>query len=495
MSKQGTSNIAQAMWIGIGSLFSFLFAIVSSAILSRYLTKTEYGTYKQVLYVYTTLQSVFTLGLPLAYSYFLPRVSKGEGKTLTRRLEIAFLALGSVFSLVLFFGADTIAGILRNPNLGINIKIFSPTPVLVLPTMGLQGVLATYKQTIWNAVYIVATRILMMIFVALPVAFYRADCQTAVWGFVIASFISLIVAMWVKNIPYKGIKKEPCSIRYKDIFRYSVPLMIAGIYGIGAKAADQFFVSHYYGQEVFADFANGSLELPFVSMVLSAGATVLLPVFSEMVSNNEASNKIIELWKRTAVKSALLLYPLVAFFWFFADDTITLLYGDNFLTSAIYFRILLVVNFFTVIPFYPIILALNKTKEYARVHLIIFIAVWLLEYLSVVTINSPYAITTISVLCNLAKIFLLFNVVRKTLEQPLTSMLPISELLKNFVSCVSIGFVSMYAIELLPFAHIKILSIGVGFFLFIGLTLLISRPLKLDYFDVVRPVLSKFIKI
>ena len=66
MSKQSTSNTAQAMWIGIGSLFSFLFAIVSSAILSRYLTKTEYGTYKQVLYVYTTLQSVFTLGLPLA---------------------------------------------------------------------------------------------------------------------------------------------------------------------------------------------------------------------------------------------------------------------------------------------------------------------------------------------------------------------------------------------------------------------------------------------
>lgn len=495
MSKQSTSNTAQAMWIGIGSLFSFLFAIVSSAILSRYLTKTEYGTYKQVLYVYTTLQSVFTLGLPLAYSFFLPRVSKGEGKTLTRRLEIAFLALGSVFSLVLFFGADTIAEILKNPNLGINIKIFSPTPVLVLPTMGLQGILATYKKTIWNAIYIVATRILMVIFVALPVAFYRADCQTAVLGFVIASFISLIVAMWVKNIPYKGVKKEPCSIRYNEIFRYSTPLMIAGLYGIGAKAADQFFISRYYGQEVFADFANGSLELPFVSMVLSAGATVLLPVFSEMVSNKEASNKIVELWTRTSVKSALILYPLIVFFWFFASDTLTFLYGDKFLASAIYFRIMLVVNFFTVVPFYPIMLALDKTKEYARIHLVIFIAVWLLEYWSVITINSPYAITAISVLCNLAKLLLMFNVVRKTLEQPMTSMLPIGKLIKIFVSCISMGFVSWYAIGLSPFAHIKILSIGVGFFLFIGLTLLISKPLKLDYFDVVRPVLSKYIKI
>ncbi len=491
MDKQNTSNTAQAMWIGIGSLFSFLFAIVSSSILSRYLTKSEYGTYKQVLYVYTTLQSVFTLGLPLAYSYFLPRVSKGEGKTLTRRLEIAFLVLGGVFSLVLFFGADTIAGILGNHDLALNIKIFSPTPILALPTMGLQGILATYKQTIWNAVYIIVTRILMVIFVALPVAFYRADCQTAVWGFVIASFISLLVAMWVKNIPYKGIKKEPCSITYKDIFMYSTPLMFAGIYGIGIKAADQFFVSRYYGQEVFADFANGSLELPFVSMVLSAGATVLLPVFSGMIANKEGTNKIVDLWKRTAVKSALILYPLVVFFWFFASDTITLLYGDKFVTSAIYFRIMLLVNIFTVIPFYPIILALGKIKEYANVHLLIFIVVWLLEYLSVVTINSSYAITAISVLCSLVKIFLLFKVVAKTIEQSMRSMIPIGKLLKVFVSCASVGAISWYVVGLLPFAHIKIMSIGVGFGLFVVLNLVISRPLKIGYLDVVSPLFSK----
>ena len=214
-----------------------------------------------------------------------------------------------------------------------------------------------------------------------------------------------------------------------------------------------------------------------------------------MVSNKEASNKIVELWTRTSVKSALILYPRIVFFWFFASDTLTFLYGDKFLASAIYFRIMLVVNFFTVVPFYPIMLALDKTKEYARIHLVIFIAVWLLEYWSVITINSPYAITAISVLCNLAKLLLMFNVVRKTLEQPMTSMLPIGKLIKIFVSCISMGFVSWYAIGLSPFAHIKILSIGVGFFLFIGLTLLISKPLKLDYFDVVRPVLSKYIKI
>lgn len=49
------SNTAQSVWLGIGSLLSFSFGIVSAAILSRYLSKLEYGTYKQVLYVYNTL--------------------------------------------------------------------------------------------------------------------------------------------------------------------------------------------------------------------------------------------------------------------------------------------------------------------------------------------------------------------------------------------------------------------------------------------------------
>ena len=54
------SNTVQAFWIALGSLFSFGFAIVSSMILSRYFPKEDYGTYKQVLYVYTTLLTVFT---------------------------------------------------------------------------------------------------------------------------------------------------------------------------------------------------------------------------------------------------------------------------------------------------------------------------------------------------------------------------------------------------------------------------------------------------
>lgn len=71
INKNGDSNTLQAFWIAIGSLFAFGFGIVSSMILSRYFPKEDYGTYKQVIYVYTTLLTVFTLGLPKAFSYLV----------------------------------------------------------------------------------------------------------------------------------------------------------------------------------------------------------------------------------------------------------------------------------------------------------------------------------------------------------------------------------------------------------------------------------------
>ena len=408
MKNKDTNNTIQAAWVGIGSLSSFLFTVASSAILSRYLTKDNYGTYKQVMYIYHTLLLVFTLGLPLAYSYFLPKVSLGEGKTLVDKLNFAFLILGGFFSIVLYLGADVCGDILKNPTLGNNIRIFSPAPMLILPTMGLNGIMATYRMTMWNAIYLITTRILMLLCVAIPVIFINSNCETAIWGFLISSFISCIIALVFKRIPFRGISRSTCDITYKDIFKYTIPLMAAGLFGIGIKAADQFYVSRYFGQEIFADFANGSLELPFVGMILSAGAAVLLPTFSKMISNGNCTDNIVNLWKRSAIKSSMLLYPLAFFSWFFASEIMVFLYGEKYALSSIYFRIMLCVNLFTVAHYYPIILALGKTKDYARVHMINFLMVWAFEFIAIQIIDSAYAITVVSAVCRIIKILMFF---------------------------------------------------------------------------------------
>src|SRR5690606_16120097 len=138
------SNTVQTFWVFLGSLSAFAFAIVSSMVLSRYFDKHDYGTYKQVMYVYGSLVVVFTLGLPRAFSYFLPRIIKGQAKDLISKINAVLLGLGISMSLFLFLGAELISAFLNNSDLTIPLRYFSLVPFFMLPTLGLEGILSTY---------------------------------------------------------------------------------------------------------------------------------------------------------------------------------------------------------------------------------------------------------------------------------------------------------------------------------------------------------------
>ena len=321
-----TNNTRQAAWVAIGSLCSFGFSIVSSMILSRYFNKADYGTYKQVIYVYTSLLTVFTLGLPKAFSYFLPRVELAQSKSLIRKITNLFFLLGGVFSLLLFVFAPQIASFLNNPDLIKALRIFAIVPFLLLPTMGLDGILATYKQSKFIALYQIATNVFKLLCVALPVMIWNLGYTEALIGFVVASVITFLMALYLQYYPVHGIASERCNVTYKELFKFSIPLLFASFWGIIIASADQFFVSRYFGNEVFADFSNGSMELPFVGMITGACATVLSPVFSRMSHEKlNPKTEIYPLWMNVFEKTAKLIYPLVIYCMVFADIVMVVL--------------------------------------------------------------------------------------------------------------------------------------------------------------------------
>ena len=147
MALQQTSNSKQAAWLAVGSFFSFIVGIVSPMILSRLFDKSDYGTYKQVMYVYNTLLAVFTLGLPKAYAYFLPKYSSDYSKDIINKITRIFFILGAIFSLFLLFCAGPISSVMKNPDLKVALIAISPTPFLLLPTMGLDAIYASFRKT------------------------------------------------------------------------------------------------------------------------------------------------------------------------------------------------------------------------------------------------------------------------------------------------------------------------------------------------------------
>lgn len=486
-----SSNTIQATWLGIGSLVSLGFGIISAAILSRFLSKTDYGTYKQVLYVYNTLLIVFTLGLPRAYSYFLVRVNKEEGFSLVQKINSMFFVLGAIFSIVLFFGSSLFADLLNNPELKLSLKYFSLTPIFMLPLMGIESVMATYKQTYLSTIYIISTRVFMLLCVVLPVLFIQANARTAVIGFVISSILCCCIGLFIERIPFKKCNKAVTSISFKEILRFSLPLLVASFWGLIISSANQFFISRYFGTEVFAEFANGYMELPFAGMIISATAAVLLPAFSKMAYNND-NIEIQRLWKSVTIKSAKIIFPLAIFCCVYAELIMQCLYGDSYSNSSIYFQIITVVNLIRIVPYAPIMLALGKVKDYANAHMVTAFMIIMLDFLCVVYFPSPIMIAVISVFCTSFCLLLLMKSIAKSLVVSIFTLVPFWGLLViiGVSICASIG--AKLVLVVLPEMN-KLMLIFIAGMIACCIYGILCLCLNISYSDIIKPY-KKIIK-
>lgn len=490
--RKSTNNTIQAFWVIIGSLSAFVFTIVSSMILSRYFDKTDYGTFKQIMYTYSTLLTVFALGLPKAYSYFLPRVSKSEAKDIISKINYILIGSGIIMSLAIFLGADLIAILLKNDELGLLLKWFSLVPLFMLPTMGLEGILATYQKTRTLAFYNIITKVLMLLCVTIPVIVFNGNVKDAIIGFTIASFISFLIAFFLKNSPVKNEVKNKSNYTYKDIFKYSIPIMMAGIWGVIIISADQFFISRYFGTEVFAEFANGSLELPFAGMIITGASIVLAPLYSRIAHKHSEGSKeeITKLWKSVLRKTIKLIYPLVIFFFCFADIIMIVLYGATYEKSGDFFQIKLIVNFFSLTTYGPLILSIGGQKFYYRVHMYGALILIGLEYLSLYYINSPLAIVWISVICQIGRIFVMLHFVARFLNVRIINLFP----LKLILNLLPAAFVIIYGVRFFLSHTLNVNESSLLIFSSILYTVFFGTWVyykKINYYSIVKPLMSK----
>lgn len=493
MTSIQTSNSRQAAWVAIGSFFSFIVGIISPMILSRFFDKADYGTYKQVMYVYNTLLTIFTLGLPKAYAYFLPKYAAEFSRDIISKVTKIFFVLGVVFTFFLLCFAGSIANVMNNSDLKMALIVFSPTPLLLLPTMGLDAIYASFRKTKYLAYYTIATRILTIFCIVLPVILFSGNYIQAIIGFDVASLITFFLALYLKSWPVKNVQQRKSNLTYKEIFQFALPLLYASLWGIIISSANQFFISRYYGNETFAEFSNGFMELPFAGMVLGSISTVLLPVFSGMDRGNGMCIETLNIWNSALLKSAKLLFPMLIFSVFFAKPIMTCMYGNLYAGSAIYFIIKNLSGLFVIIPFYPIILAIGKTKAYAHVHMVIAFVVVVSEYVVCKTCDSAVYVALTSEICHLLIIWLMMRVIANYAQRKVIDL----------VSPKRMGILLLVSIlaSLPPFLLFQFIEINKWFSLFFSLLLflidyyVLCWILKISYQDIFGGLISRESKL
>lgn len=383
LGKGKKSNFNQAVWLGIGSFSSLILSFISAAILSRYFDKVEYGSYRQILYVYNTLITLFTLGLPSVFAYFIPRLNSGEQKTLVNKLTQLFVLLGALFGLLLFSGANIIASLLGNPDLSVGLRIFSLFPLFTLPTMGIEGIYTALRQTKFIAYFQIASRVLSLVCIICPVLLFHSGYIGAVIGWGISSFLIFLIAMYLKWRPYKGIKSITVPQLYRQVLGYSLPLMGAFLAGFFLHSADQFFVSRYYGTAVFAVMANGCISIPILGMVAGSVKNILLPLFSKADKEKNMSSAV-STYSNAVKQTAIICFPILIFCEFFAPEITSFIFGTKYVDSGNFLRLYILRDFASCFPFFAVLMALGKSKFYMNIHILGAIYVWLADFICII---------------------------------------------------------------------------------------------------------------
>lgn len=441
------SNTIQALWVGLGYLGTFLVALGSAMVLSRYLSKNEYGTYRQIIYIYTLLQGVFAAGLPSAYSYFLPKLDLSQGKRLSKLLLSFFVMLGALLSAVFYFGAPLLASALDNPTLTNNLRLFSPIPFFLIPTLGIEGLFTAVRKTEQLLVYNITTKFFMFFCLISPVLFWEPSIDKIIYGWIVSAVFSFVMALVFKNRPFKAVKSSQLPFKVSAIFKYTIPIMLTSYITVLQKSADQFFISRYYGESTFAEYSNGFFEIPFVGMIVGAVSAVMIPIFAGASNDQKKLQNAVTSWRNALEKCIYLIYPLLCVCFVFAAEVITLIYGEKYGSSVPYFKLALFLNFFNIVLINPIIIALGKTKFYLSYNIVCAILIWVTKYLTVLLIDSPYAVAVVSVANSILLIVTPYVYINKLLRISLISKRQVISIIKIISISIACALVSSFLVD------------------------------------------------
>ena len=483
------SRTVQALWLVLANISSLCMTLVISAILSRYMTTVEYGTYRQVIYIYSTLLMIFSFGLPGAYSYFLARVPVEEGQAVIRKFSVLFWGLSSVFSVTLFVGASWIAELLGNPLLTDNLKYFAMTPLLLMQVLCVEHVLTVYGMTHVVLVYALLSRILSVLCSVIPVIFFNTGVPGAIIGLTLASFGSFLVGMRLLTLPFKDVTRRKTDLTTADILRFSMPVFSSSLYGFVIGSASQFFVSRYLGVENFAMFANGYRELPIAGIVIGAVAGILLPEFSRMTKGGSDSKQDLVLWKNVVLKSAAVIYPFSLYCCIFAPEIMGVLYGTVYREAADLFRIVTIINLVRIVPYGPIMFALGKGKIFAKAHLVTALLLLGLDFLCVTFFPSLSAIAIIATTTTVFCLVVLMVSTARLLNTGLSRLMPWKSMFKILSVSTFSCFLGSCAVNLIGVTR-DFPALLSGFLISIVIYLPLSYIAGINYARLLKPLVS-----
>ena len=365
MSAVTTASLERrALSLGSANAIDFALQFALPIVLARTLDPHAFGEYRLLWLAVSFLMILAPMNMAAALYYFLPRSDAPTQRTYINQtmLWLAAAGLASAWALSLAnpFLPGKLEGIVETH--GIVVPLFT----MVWIFASILDVMPTADERVgWQARAVVSLAGLRAVALSLT-AIATQDLTAVLWMLLGFASVKAALVFWyvARHHGLRGpaARRETLALQVKQ----AAPFALSGLLHGLRSQADQWIAAALFTVTQFASFSVAAVLAPIVQVFRQSVNHVFMPRMSRHESEGDLK-AVLALNSRANCMVALLVYPLLAFGFIFAEDIITLIYTRTYLDAAPVLRLFVVGLVIFVVEVVSVLFVLKQGAFAARV--------------------------------------------------------------------------------------------------------------------------------
>lgn len=369
-AEEAKPHSVQAGILVLGRALAAVSEAVVLLLIVRLLGKTNVGVLAALLLVYETTALVSSAGFPAALMYFLPTRTPAERSAIARRFTRIMVGL-AVFAAAVLVIVGLIDVVFPGAFAGLTpaadgepvslryLIVLALYPLADMPARLLPNLLVIEGRAKAAAGIGVFQTLGRSLFTILPVVIFGEDLWAVVTALVIWGFIYVSVLGYYLRTLYRGAPRVPSPVGVREIFKFAIPLGLTQIVGVVNNRLDRYLILATSTAAIFAEYQAGAWQIPFIVTIPYAVGAVYTPHFRKLFAAGKPAEAI-AVWRLSVIKVALIVVPVTCVFVVAAEETVTLLFTEDYAAATSVFRIYCVYTLGRVAAFGNVIVAAGR---------------------------------------------------------------------------------------------------------------------------------------
>ena len=334
--EQTGSLTSRVSWLVLAKTLSFSLALALPLVLVRRLSQTEFGLYKQIFLVIGTSVVILQVGFGMSAYYFLPREPERQRQTVIN-IVVFNLVMGTLAALVLFFYPTLLGDLFRQPGLAAYGRLVGLVILLWMVSSFLEIVPIANQEIKVASAAIVSVQLSRTVFYLGAVLMF-GSVRALVYAAVLQGVLQLGLLLVYLESRFPGFWRCFDLAMLRRQLSYVLPIGLGALLLNLQTDLPNYFVSNRFGPAVFAVYAIGTVQLPFMNLLQEATNSVMI-LRVTMLQQRNATADILRVTASAMRKLAAVYFPAYVFFLIFRREVITFLFTARYTSSANIFAV------------------------------------------------------------------------------------------------------------------------------------------------------------